>query len=259
MAQLSRRRLLEIGSLAAVARRVGWAEAVAVAPLAEFGYADVSLASDPHESQLKETHQVLMDLSEDSLLKPFRQMSGMPAPGEDLGGWYRYDPDYNYRKNFDDGFAPACLLGQWVSALARAYAITGDEATRVKVIRLNRLYAKTITGRFYETGRFPGYIYDKVLLGLMDSHTYVKDPLALSILEETTNTALPHLPGHAVEHGVPWRADKNKDDQSWNWDESYTMPENLFLASRRGAGQRYYAMGLQYLDDKAWFDPLSRE
>ena len=34
------------------------------------------------------------------------------------------------------------------------------------------------------------------------------------------------------------------------------MPENLFLAYQRGAGQRYYDLGLQYLDDKTWFDPL---
>jgi hypothetical protein len=205
------------------------------------------------------THAVLMTLSDDSLLKPLRQMSGMPAPGEDLGGWYHYDPDYNYRKNFDFGFAPACTFGQWVSALARVYAITGDDATRVKVLRLNRLYAQTITGEFYVNNRFPAYIYDKVLLGLLDSHTYVKDPQALAILEQTTNTALPHLPGHAVEHGVQWRMDKDKDDLSWTWDESYTMPENLFLAYQRGAGRRYYDLGLQYLDDKAWFDPLSRD
>jgi hypothetical protein len=205
------------------------------------------------------THAVLMALSDDSLLKPLRQMSGMPAPGEDLGGWYHYDPDYNYRKNFDFGFAPACTFGQWVSALARVYAITGDDATRVKVLRLNRLYAQTITGEFYVNNRFPAYIYDKVLLGLLDSHTYVKDPQALAILEQTTNTALPHLPGHAVEHGVQWRMDKDKDDLSWTWDESYTMPENLFLAYQRGAGRRYYDLGLQYLDDKAWFDPLSRD
>ncbi len=229
-----------------------------VAQLSEFGYADVSLSSDLHESQLLETHAVLMALSEDSLLKPLRQLSGMPAPGEDLGGWYSYDPDYNYRKNFDIGFAPACPFGQWVSALARAYAITGDEATRAKVMRLNRLYAQTITADFYIKNRFPAYCYDKILLGLIDSHTYVKDPLALSILEQTTNTALPHLPGHAVEHDLPWRMDKDKDDQSWNWDESYTMPENLFLAYQRGAGQRYYDLGAQYLDDKTWFDPLSR-
>jgi hypothetical protein len=260
MVKFSRRGFLAASPLVALTSGRLWDRAApgTAGQLAEFGYADVSLASDMHESQLRETHAVLMALSEDSLLKPFRQMSGMPAPGEDLGDWYSYDPNYNYRKNFDVGFAPACPFGQWVSALARAYAISGDEATRAKVIRLNRLYAQTITGNFYENSRFPAYIYDKLLLGLMDSHTYVKDPQALSILEETTKTALPHLPGHAVEHDVAWRPDKDKDDLSWTWDESYTMPENLFLAYQRGIGQRYYDLGQQYLDDKTWFDPLSR-
>ncbi len=228
------------------------------APLSEFGYGDVLMSSEAHENQLQETQAVLMSLSDDSLLKPFRQMSGMPAPGDDLGGWYHYDPDYDYRKGSNEGFAPGCTFGQWVSALARAYAITGDEATRQKVLRLNRLYAQTITADFYIRNRFPAYTYDKLLLGLLDSHTLVKDPQALAILEQTTNTALPHLPGHAVDHDVRWRMDKPVDDISWNWDESYTMPENLFLAYQRGAGRRYYDLALQYLDDKTWFDPLSR-
>ena len=87
------------------------------------------MASEAHESQLMNTHSVLMALSEDSLLKPFRQMAGMAAPGEDLGGWYSYDPNYDYRTAFDTGFAPGCTFGQWVSALARTYAITGEEST----------------------------------------------------------------------------------------------------------------------------------
>lgn len=265
---LTRRKVLQLGSLASAAaasRRLwgrarpgGESEMPEQPLLAEFGYGDVLMTSDPHESQLMNTHAVLMALNEDSLLKPFRQMSGMPAPGEDLGGWYTYDPNYDYRKGFDTGFAPGCTFGQWVSALARSYAINGDNATREKVLRLNRLYAQTITGDFYSRNRFPAYTYDKLLLGLLDSHTYVKDPQALAILEQTTNTALPHLPGHAVEHDVRWRMDKPEDDASWTWDESYTMPENLFLAYQRGAGRRYYDLGLQYLDDKTWFDPLSR-
>ena len=263
---ITRRRFLQTSSLAAAAvagmavrSHAAWgAELSSAPPLAEFGYGDVSMASEPHESQLMNTHAVLMALSEDSLLKPFRQMSGMPAPGEDLGGWYNYDPNYDYRRGFDNGFAPACHFGQWVSALARTYAITGEEATREKVLRLNRLYAETITADFYQKNRFPAYTYDKLLIGLLDSHTYVKDPQALAILEKTTNTALPHLPGHAVEHDHPWRADKDPSDASWNWDESYTMPENLFLAYQRGAGQRYYNLGMQYLDNTTWFDPLSR-
>jgi uncharacterized protein len=263
---ISRRKLFQQGSLAAAAfagRRMWGSSLFSDRPadssfLSEFGYGDVTISSDLHESQLMNTHDVLMELSEDSLLKPFRQMSGMPAPGEDLGGWYSYNPDYDYQKHFDDGFAPACTFGQWVSALARAYAINGDEATRDKVLRLNRLYAETISPDFYIKSRFPAYMYDKILLGLLDSHTYVKDPQALAILEQTTKTALPHLPGHAIEHDVAWRADKDPQDASWKWDESYTMPENLFLAYQRGAGRQYYDLGLQYLDDKTWFDPLSR-
>ena len=263
---ISRRQFLQKGSMAAIAfagasaagRRAWGADLSLNSPLAEFSYGDVAMASEPHELQLMNTHSVLMALSEDSLLKPFRQMANMPAPGEDLGGWYSYDPNYNYRTAFDTGFAPGCTFGQWVSALARTYAITGERATREKVLRLNRLYAETISPDFYLKSRFPAYTYDKLLLGLIDSHTYVKDPQALAILEHMTNTALPHLPGHAVEHDHPWRTDKDPKDASWTWDESYTMPENLFLAYQRGAGQRYYDLGLQYLDDKPWFDPLSR-
>ena len=114
--------------------------------LSEFGYGDVLVSSDLHESQLMNTHSVLMALSDDSLLKPLRQMSGLPAPGEDLGGWYHYNPDYLNNRDGDNGFAPACTFGQWVSALARVYAITGDDRTREKVLRLNKLYAGTITG-----------------------------------------------------------------------------------------------------------------
>jgi uncharacterized protein len=265
MRHISRRRFLQSSSVvsAALATHKGWsvaalAEAPVTTPLTEFSYGGVILSSDLHETQLMTTHAVLMSLSEDSLLKPFRQMSGMPAPGEDLGGWYHYDPDYDYRKDFDNGFAPACTFGQWVSALARAYAITGDEGIREKVLRLNRLYAQTISADFYIKNRFPAYTYDKLVLGLLDSHTYVKDPQALAILDRTTDTALPHLPGHAVEQGIHWRKDVPQDNDSWTWDESYTIPENLFLASERGAGRRYYDLGLQYLMNDGWFDPLSR-
>jgi DUF1680 family protein len=265
MSAISRRRFLQSGSLASAAVATGnlWSRAASAAEtpqpglLSEFSYGDVLMASDLHETQLMTTHSVLMALSEDSLLKPLRQMSGMPAPGEDLGGWYHYNPDYDTSNNFDYGFAPACTFGQWVSALARAYAINGDEETRQKVLRLNRLYAETISADFYIKNRFPAYCYDKLLLGLLDSHTYVKDPQALAILEHTTDTALPHLPGRAIEHGVPWRTDHPHQD-FWTWDESYTISENLLLASQRGAGRRYYDLGLQYLDDKTWFDPLSR-
>jgi DUF1680 family protein len=223
-------------------------------PLVEFGYGDVTLSSLLHEEQLKNTHDVLMSLSEDSLLKPFRQMAGQPAPGGDLGGWYNYNPDFNWHKD-DAGFAPGATFGQWVSALARYYAITGDRQTREKVLRLNRLYAQTISEDFYDKNRFPAYCYDKLLLGLIDSHQFANDPDALTVLETTTKAVLPHLPGKAVDRELEWRPRK---DQSYRWDESYTIPENLFLAYQRGAGNRYRDLAVQYLDDPTWFDPLAR-
>lgn len=223
----------------------------ALAPLEQFDYGDVVLAAGPQERQLLETHSILMGLSDDSLLKPLRQMSGQPAPGDDLGGWYRYNPDYKWGDS--DGFAASCAFGQWVSALSRMYAITRDQAIRDKVLRLNRLYAQTISGDYYDKNRFPTYCYDKIVCGLIDSHRYVGDADAFSILERTTNAALPHFPKHAVEHDKEWRPNK---DQTWTWDESYTISENLFLAYQRGAGERYRELALQYLDDE-YYDPLA--
>ena len=225
---------------------------VPAAPLEQFEYGDVSLDSPIHEQQLRQTQAVLMGLSDDSLLKPFRQMIGRPAPGEDLGGWYRYDPNYDWH-TFDAGFAPTATFGQWVSALSRGYAITGSQAAREKVLRLNRLYAQVIDGQFYENNRFPAYCYDKLVCGLIDSQKYVGDPEAWSILAKTTDAAMPHLPKKAVEHGTNWRPGK---DESWSWDESYTMPENLFLAYQRGAGERYRELAMQYLNEP-FFDRLA--
>lgn len=221
-------------------------------PLEEFHYGDIRVAGELHRQQLEQTHSVLMALSEDSLLKPFRQMGAQPAPGEELGGWYKYDPDYDWH-TFDAGFAPAATFGQWVSALARYYAITGDRPTRDKILRLNRLYAQTISGDFYDKNRFPTYCYDKLVCGLIDSHQLADDADAYRILEHTTDTAEPHMPGKAVEHGRAWRPGK---DESWTWDESYTISENLFLAYQRGAGERYRKLGAQYLDDE-YYGPLA--
>lgn len=262
LASISRRKFLRSAAIASAAgvlssKRNSFAFAAAsndgAKVLAEFGYGDVSLDSPLHEEQLRHTQAVLLGLDDDALMKPFRAMVGQPAPGEDLGGWYRYDPNYDWH-TFDAGFAPSATFGQWVSALARGYAITGSQAAKEKVLRLNRLYAQTIDGKFYANNRFPAYCYDKLVCGLIDSYKYVGDPLACEILAKTTDTALPHLPGHAVEHGTSWRLGK---DESWTWDESYTMPENLFLAYQRGAGEQYRTVGVQYLYEP-FYEKLAR-
>ena len=100
-------------------------------PLQQFGYSSVTLSSPRHQQQLQNTYAILMELSEDSLLKPFRQMGGLPAPGEDLGGWYIYKADYDYRKD-SSGLAPGGTFGQWISARARTSAIDGEKITAAR-------------------------------------------------------------------------------------------------------------------------------
>ena len=255
---LSRRKFTQLAAGAAALNLMPLSPAAAHAagapPLAELPYADVMVHSAAHRAQLENTHEVLMALSEDSLLKPFRQMVGLPAPGADLGGWYNYDADYDWHRD-DAGFAPGATFGQWISALARYHAITGSAATRDKVLRLNRLYAAAIGAGFYEQNRFPAYCYDKLVLGLLDSWKLAGDSDARAILDRTTQAALPHLPPAAIDRELPWRPGK---DQSYRWDESYTNPENLLLAYRHGAGRRYHDLGVRFLDDATWFDPLSR-
>jgi DUF1680 family protein len=259
----TRREFLATASRLAAATTIGVATSrlwnprrtVAEAPplLQEFDYSDVAISSDLHTRQREQSLAILMDLSDDSLLKPLRAMAGQDAPGEELGGWYLYDPNFDGKAPSGAGFAPACTFGQWISALARNYATTRDEKIRERILRLNQLYAKTITPEFYDVNRFPAYCYDKFVCGLMDSHRLANDGDAYRILDATTEVATPHLPGRAIEHGRNWRPGKNDD---WSQDESYTMPENLFLAYQRGAGDQYKTIATQYLDEE-YFAPLS--
>jgi uncharacterized protein len=252
------RRASQLAAIAALPRWVfalgESAPGLASTPLGEFGYGNVTLAAGLPESQLQESHAVLMGLDDDALLKPFRLMAGMPAPGRDIGGWYRYDPNYQLGRD-EAGFAPGHSFGQWVSSLARGYAITGSKETRDRVIRLNGLLAEAISADYFEKTRFPAYSYDKLVCGLIDAQKFADDPEAFATLGKVTDIALPHLPEKAIEREVQWRPGK---DHSYGWDESYTLPENLFLAWERGAGERYRELAAKYLMDESFFDPLSR-
>src|SRR5271155_2972893 len=110
--------------------------------LATFPYGSVELLAGPLKRQFDENHAFFLKLSEDRMLKIYRQRTGLPAPGEDMGGWY-------------DDFCPGAHFGQYVSALARFAAVTGSEPTRAKVKRLVRGYAQTVD-KFFVDLRYPG-------------------------------------------------------------------------------------------------------
>jgi DUF1680 family protein len=175
-----------------------------------------------------------------------------------MGGWYDEVPG-DLRQD-GHGFAPAENFGQWVSSLARGYAATGDLEAKAKMNRLLDLYEPTISGKFYSNFRFPAYDYDKMVIALIDAHEFGGCDRAFALLEKTTDAALPYLPDRVLprEKQREWRASRGeKTVDDFTWDESYTMPENLYLASQRGAGARYREMAPKYLMDDDWFTPLS--
>ena len=106
---------------------------------------------------------------------------------------------------------------------------------------------EAISGDYFEKTRFPAYSYDKLVCGLIDSQKFAGDADAFATLGKVTEIASPHLPGKAIERDVQWRPGK---DYSFGWDESYTMPENLFLAWERGAGEQYRDHGDEISDGR---------
>src|SRR5213080_652537 len=117
-----------------------------VPPLSVFGYSNVQLLDGPFRQQFEQNHELFLHLNEDGLLKPFRQRQGMPAPGPDLGGWYDNADDFNEENNFH-GFIAGHTFGQYLSGLARAYAVTRSKPTQEKVHRLVRAFAETVEPR----------------------------------------------------------------------------------------------------------------
>jgi DUF1680 family protein len=261
MGQLSRRRLLELGGLSALSALAGKAftaraTAASSAPALKFAaYADVALLDGPLLDQFRAQHATLLAMDEDALLKPYRTAAGLAAPGDDLGGWYNASAAFDPPRDMH-GFIPGHSLGQYISGLARAYAISGDETTRQKVQRLVAGYAATITPRLYQGYPLPAYLFDKINIGLIDAHALAANPRALAALDATLEAALPQLPETALTR--PQMAARPHPNMAFTWDESYTLPENLYLAWRRGAGHRYRELAARYLLDGDYFDPLAR-
>ena len=226
-----------------------------VPQLSQFDYADVQLLDGPMLEQFNRNHAFFLALDDDRLLKPFRQRAGLPAPGEDMGGWYSFSDEFDPPKNMT-GYIPGHTFGQYVSGLARAYAVTGSKPTQEKVQRLVRAFAPTITEKFYVNYPLPAYTFDKTNCGLIDAHQFAADPQALAVLNHATDAVLPFLPEKALT-----RAEQNARPHpniSFTWDETYTLPENLFLAYKRGAGDRYRQLAMRFLQDHDYFDPLAQ-
>jgi DUF1680 family protein len=231
------------------------APTAAAAHMRQLDYSQVQLLDSPLREQFDYNHALFLALDNDRLLKPFRQLTGMSAPGEDMGGWYSPSADFDPPKNLA-GYIPGHSFGQYLSGLSRAYAITGDKATQQKVHELVTGFAATVSPKFYADYCLPCYTFDKSACGLIDAHQFAHDPTALEVLNHATDAVLPYLPDHALTR-AEMRA-RPHPNIAYTWDEPYTLPENFYLAYTRGAGGRYRTLAQRFLQDTTYFSPLSR-
>jgi DUF1680 family protein len=255
---MNRRHFLQSATAAALAPTL--ARALPAAPttqLRQLDYPQIQLLPSPLKTQFDHNHQLFLAIDNERLLKPFRQLTGQPAPGEDMGGWYSPSPLFDPPKNMT-GYIPGHSFGQYLSSLSRAYAITGDKATQRKVHTLVTAFAATVSPRFYDRYCLPCYTFDKTVSGLIDAHQFAQSPNALAVLNHATDAVLPYLPDHALTRSeMRGRPHVPGWNEAFNWDEPYTLPENLYLAYTRGAGLRYRALAQRYLQDNTYFTPLA--
>jgi DUF1680 family protein len=205
----------------------------------EIHYGQVKLGACLPAQQLQQVHRVLMTLDEQSLLRPFRLRVGGAAPGCNLGGWYS-----------SEIFAGE-TFGQWLSALARYHAITGDAPTRQKIHRLVSGFGKTVvpSGQLYGDAKVtggPAYLFDKMTCGLVDAAEHAHCTEAIQILDRATSAVIPLLPGRAVDYLSEGPSH-----------ESYTIPENQFRAWECGGSDRHLELAKQYIYH-SFFDALAK-
>src|SRR5438270_7419907 len=262
----SRRQFLKTSAVAAggamaVRSRAAWAlpsASVAIhAPLSVFGYSDVQLLESPLREQFDRNHDLFLHMNEDAMLKPFRQRGGLAAPGPDMGGWYDNADDFTPPENFH-AFIPGTSVSQYGSALATAYAVTGHKRTREKVQRLVREFGATVepSGKFYVGYHLPAYTFDKTSCGLIDAHEFANCPDALDVHWRATQAALPYLPEKALSRAEQRaRPHKNVAD---TWDETYTLPENFFLAYQRSGKSQYRDLAVRFIEQD-YFGPLAED
>ena len=246
--QLNRRSFVKTAVQATAAltvapRLVGSTGGPSREPLRQFNYADVQLTGGPLAEQYDALHAHYLALSNDSLLKVYRQRAGLPAPGKDMGGWYDRD-----------GFVPGHSLGQYISGLARFGASTRDAACHEKAHDLVEGFAATLGPDNQSilrasTNLWICYTLDKHFAGLIDAATLSNVSGTKDILSRVLAGARPLLPARGRDR-------IGKKDPPY--DETYVMPENLFTAADLTGNPAFGDLARRYLLDRELFDPLAR-
>lgn len=212
--------------------------------LHEFDYGDVILTGGPLKAQYDFIHMHYLALDNDRLLQVYREHSGLPAPGIDMGGWYG-----------QHGFIPGHAFGQYVSGIARFGRGTGDSACQAKVHELIHGFGKALDANpvpYAGEGAWkmwPAYVLDKHMIGLLDAHRLSGVKSARDLIPRVIKGALPFISPVSRDrvgvHNPPY-------------DETYIVSENLFTAARVTGDPSIRKLAVHYLLNKPYFDPLAR-
>ncbi len=127
-----------------------------------FDFKDVTLTDGMLKRTLDETMEFYLRIPNDNILKYMRESAGLPAPGIHYTGWFA-----NSRGIF--------LIGQWLSAFSRMYAISGREAFREKALFLADEFWKCYEGALSRAPFFTSrshYDIEKLLRAQCDLFLY---------------------------------------------------------------------------------------
>lgn len=219
--------------------------------LSRFDYNGVKLSLDsPFKREFNYAMEYLLSVPTDDLLKVMRVRENKDVPGSNyLGGWY------------DGGLWVAATFGQYVSSLARGYALTGDDRLKNKATELIDGWADCISddGFFYfspdRLTNSTHYTYDKVVLMCVDVYTYIGGEVgerALEYLSTATDFAQDYLGTKRTPAG-PNGPDSGQSQNGGNSDiEWYILSENLYRAYLASGDGKYKDFGDVWNYDYFW-------
>jgi DUF1680 family protein len=183
-----------------------------------FDYEGVTLGRGRWQRQYQMCRDFYFGVSNDDILHGFRQAAGLPAPGQNLGGWAARNS--------------AGIFGQWLSGMSRIHRAAGDDIMRDKAALLASEWAKTV-GRDGDCG-MRHYPFEKLAGGLVDLKMYAGYDDSLPVLKSVTDWAAKVFDRTRTPAGpLPWELHSGRPGE---W---YTVGENAYRAFELTGDERY--------------------
>ncbi len=214
--------------------RAAWAEESGLPAksfMKPFDYHGVVLLEGMFKTQYDAARNYYYGIPNDDILKGFRERAGLPAPGQDMGGWAQRDS--------------SGVFGHWLTAMSRMFKATGDVQMKEKAVALMHGWAQTVQadGQYFTNHRpWIGpdrnhYRFDKMVCALVDMCKYAGQKDALPLLEKMVDWAS----GILLRSRRPATPEEPEVFSSGN--EWYTLSENLYRAYELTGNSKYKAFG----------------